>query len=501
MARAKSRILEFLLSHPGATAARIADHLYVTPTAVSAQLKVLREAEIIYYVHPEIRKPARYAIRKARVQECFDSLVDPPPEVRLGKHCTLRYDRDVFEQFRNDFGREHDPVGAGIFDIRSIIHAAVTTDPSLRIVAWSPRFEELVQQTTPNLLDALKDRRLKYVASPDQTSWLGNQSPKPFDWETGAAHQTGNACFGDDGIWAKLLDTGFVDAFSLQANTIDHQPIYLEFYIAPQFTFLGFQSIMMNVRNRVLSVKAENTTNAHYEFFHHEFRQPLQQLRAVETLMHDAIRAGQPGKIRNLVDNISDIADRCDKILEDFPASPELRSVDVPVLAQLLRAAESVAREHRRQSGLTPLPKSIQIPNAARGSDSASYLTTTIPALQYGAFYGFLRNAQTHGHSREGTSIDYREIDGELEIVIVDRGPGLGAEALKSWNRASDTSRGAAVSDLGRYDGLTLAIMGIKTSGGTVRFSPTDNKTGRGVTVTIRVPIKEATLVPVKEAT
>lgn len=507
MTRTQSRILKFILSCPGATVEEIADHFHVTRAAASAQLKVLRESEFIEYDHPSFRKPARYTVQKARIKECFDPLTDPSPGMRLGKHCTLRYERDTFEEFQKDVLRDQNPRELRIFDIRSIIHAAVKTDTQLRIVAWSPRFKRLVEETTPDLIGTLESRELKYVAPYGEVSWLGMQSIEPFSWEIADTKEE-DGCFGENGIWERIIDTGIVDAYAFRTYTYKHQPIYLEFYFAPQYTFLGYQSIMMNVKDRVLAVKEASTKDAHYVFFHHNLGHPLQRLQTLQEDMEDNI-GEQSGELHEWIHRISSIKDQFLSMLGAFPAKPLTDHVDVPVLAQLFDAVDCFQHEGNSRRKSQEIRTSIKYLNENHLNDSKKYLMNTIPSLLYGAFYSFVSNAMMYGRSAEDPSISYRELEGqtqeqpkELEITIADKGCGLSDEVLQSWNDEADKSRGANISDIGRFDGKTLAIMGIKTGGGKVWFSATDSKRHQGLTVTIILPVKEAqTLSTNKELT
>lgn len=492
MTRSQNRILAFLLRRPGAAIAEIAKELRITRTAVSAQVKSLRDSEVIETVLPDQKKGARYYIRKEQLDSVLSELTDSPAD-RLGSHCVRRYKRALFRKFRNNVSGDHKPVGTGVFDVQSVINAAVTTDPQLKIVSFSPRFKELVEKTTPDLLDTLESEDgLKYVASPGETSWLGALNAKPFDWEVGDAKREDDACFGEDGIWERILRGGVVDAYAFETRTTKFEPIFLDFYIAPQRTFLGYQSIVMNVGSRVVETRAENVRNAYYDVFHHALRQPLQQICATEVFIHDALK----GRSEDLHDRIASISgdlsvavDRCTATLEAFRGRPNSNQVVVPVLFQLSSIVELLTRERR---GMRRAPGPIRILNENIHRDEKRYLTTTVECLQYGALFEFLRNAQVHGHSEEGTSVDYHLVaDNSLRITIADKGAGLSTSRLEFWNETSEKAQAASVSDIGKKDGMNLAIMGIKTSGGTVRFSATDSETRRGMKITILLPVKE----------
>lgn len=473
------RLAEFLLGRPAATAHEISLAFEESESSVSQKLGGLKVKQI---VRRTSRKPYRHFLTKAGY-EMFRSLTDQlkVPQ-RLASHVNRRFDESLSESFAASV--KEDMLWPGVFDVMATIHAAVVMDEHLRIIAWSPAFQVLVSQTSPNLLDQLLTRNLRLLAGPNERkqSWLGGIRLRPFDWESGVARDT-DACYSDDGIWQNLLVDGYVDAFSVQTFNSNDQPLYLEVFIASQRTFAGYQSLLLNVSSRVVSVKKSNASQAHYAFLTHELRQPLQTLRSITRLLERTTsnaEGDQKIRLAAISESLRDEVDRLHWDLESFPTQPNAQPSTTPILVHLWAAKADLERSLKRP---------ISVTSETLDEDKGKFCVEAVPYILYQSLREFLINALKYGWSDRGVTIEYEETNpGELQIVISDYGPGLPASDIQRWNDEAEKKKSATVSDIDRFDGLNLAIMGVNSAGGNVSFVPTRET---GLTVVMKFPVTE----------
>lgn len=486
MTKTAKQLLKFITSNPGLTISEITEQLDLARSTIYDKVKDLIDSKAIM-------KVSNAFIANPNQEFCNEQQDDP--RTRLAKHCANRFQVDLFEKFSN----QDKDLAPGYFDINSIIHAAVTTDSQLRILDWSRRFRELVKETRPELLTSLDEKQLKYVAPPGEESWLGSLGAKKFDWNSGSVELDSDAFGGPNEIWAQMLETGVVDGYAFRARDIDGNPIYLEFYIAPQRGFLGFQSIMMNVNDRVIAMQEQNIKDAHYDFFHHHFRNPLQRLEILaETIALQSETNPGAEEMAQWQQSILSTSKTLAGILQEFPGDVSTTKVFVPVIQQLRRAARFI---RNREKNLKEKGAEFQYGDVRIASEATlnhDCLVETIPSLQYGALYSFIDNAVTHGRSAKGVEVSFEvkqngsSKNAFLEILIADFGAEVASDFVEYWNQQAQDVRDANVSDIAQKSGLKLALMGIRTGGGetSFRYTNEDNKTG--LTVQVRLPIKQA---------
>ncbi|WP_298464024.1 winged helix-turn-helix transcriptional regulator [uncultured Erythrobacter sp.] len=498
MNRKTEDMLKCILCRPGCTQEEVRLATGLARSTVGDHLKKMSEQGWL-----DVRGAARgkralqYAVNPDRISELLEQ-VETTSALILGAHATRRFDADCFKTLSTRV-QDRSSYSPGLFDIKSIIHAAVATGPGLTIQDWSPRFEELVRQTTPRLLPSLHERSLKYIAPREEESWLGSQGVPPlfFDWRVAGAVPDSNACYHERGIWESISkpdSAGTVDGLAFQLTDTRGNPIFLEFYLAPQRSFYGFQSILMNVADRVISTKEQRTKEAQYKIFHHTIRTPLQRLALAQKKL-DVAADLEPDEFARWVRSVGEIARNLDGHLASFPVMQDSEPVDVPVLAQLSDAIESIRFTRAAANRDASTDDSIHVDYRALDQARTRYLSKTIPQLQFGAFHSFLTNAVTHGRSRSGATITFAEVrdghDLKLRIIISDLGKGVSDTELESFNIDADTVGRAESSDIARVGGLRLAIMGVKTSHGKVIFNHSKGKAWTGLTVDILLPVTE----------
>ncbi len=212
----------------------------------------------------------------------------------------------------------------------------------------------------------------------------------------------------------------------------------------------------------------------------HELRTPLTAIRGFAELHRQGAVSGEE-KTKELVGRIEKESIRMGSLVEDLL-----------LLARMDQTPDLV----KEPIDLNELVKEVVASASAAGPDhqitvhqpAGDHYILGNPIRIHQAIANLLANARTHTPAGTPISISIEELEHEVTISVVDRGPGLSEEdQAKIFERfyRADTSR-ARTKGEGSGLGLSIVDAVMKAHGGTVTV---DSMLGKGSTFTLHFPI------------
>ncbi|MDK2973429.1 MAG: two-component system, OmpR family, phosphate regulon sensor histidine kinase PhoR [Candidatus Sumerlaeota bacterium] len=214
----------------------------------------------------------------------------------------------------------------------------------------------------------------------------------------------------------------------------------------------------------------------------HELRTPITSIKGfAETLQDGGLE--DAGRAAKMVDVIVRQSDRLGGVIEDLLALSRLerRGVAIErvecVVATLIGQAEEICALKAARLGVAV---EIECPPELRAHVSPTLLTQAVTNL--------LDNAITHGSEGGHVSVCAADVNGELEIRVTDRGPGIAPEHLERLFERFYRVDKARSRDLGGTGlGLSIVKHVAQAHGGTVTVT---SKVGEGSTFVLHLPLR-----------
>jgi two-component system phosphate regulon sensor histidine kinase PhoR len=214
----------------------------------------------------------------------------------------------------------------------------------------------------------------------------------------------------------------------------------------------------------------------------HELRTPITSIKGfAETLQDGGLE--DAGHAAKMVDVIVRQSERLGGVIEDLLALSRLERRGVTIervecgVATLIRQAEEICAPKAGRLGVVVV---IDCPEHLRARVSPTLVTQAVTNL--------LDNAITHGSEGGHVSVCAADMNGELEIRVTDRGPGIAQEHLARLFERFYRVDKARSRDLGGTGlGLSIVKHVAQAHGGTVTVA---SKVGGGSTFALRLPLR-----------
>ncbi len=208
----------------------------------------------------------------------------------------------------------------------------------------------------------------------------------------------------------------------------------------------------------------------------HELRSPLARLQAAIGLAHQ-----QPDKIQPSLERIERESVRMDRLVGELLTLSRLEaSTTLPACepVDLVEMIDQIADDARFEAGAR-IQVHAPAPVTVRGA----------PDLLWSAVENIVRNAVKHGGADSDVEVELRGENGEADIDVLDRGPGIAPEHLgeifEPFFRSNPTMNNVD----GHGLGLAIAKRVVDSHGGRITAA---NRIGGGLRVTITLPLAVA---------
>jgi two-component system OmpR family sensor kinase len=207
----------------------------------------------------------------------------------------------------------------------------------------------------------------------------------------------------------------------------------------------------------------------------HELRSPLARLQAAIGLAHQ-----QPDKIKPTLERIERESVRMDRLVGELLTLSRLEASTAPPAREAVDLAEMVdqiADDARFEAG-------------ARIRVHAPHPVTVCgaPDLLWSAVENIVRNAVKHGGAGGEVDVELHVQAGEVQVEVLDRGPGIAAEDLGEIFEPFFRSHPTMNNVDGHGLGLAIAKRVVETHGGRITAA---NRIGGGLKVTISLPLAQ----------
>jgi PAS domain S-box-containing protein len=216
----------------------------------------------------------------------------------------------------------------------------------------------------------------------------------------------------------------------------------------------------------------------------HELRAPLTNLLGgLELVGHDRDRL--PESAQRTLAILTDEASRLNRFVETILDVSRLDADQLPVVPGPVAINVVIDRAMRAIAGSSASHPVVDI-----ASDLPLAWADELH-LEH-VFRNLIHNAAQHSPPGEPIVIEAKAGDGEIEVQVTDRGPGISAEDLPHVFEAFRRSQRADVRYKGYGLGLYFAKRLIEVQGGRVEAaSPAPGGSGRGARFTVHVPLAQ----------
>jgi two-component system, OmpR family, phosphate regulon sensor histidine kinase PhoR len=213
----------------------------------------------------------------------------------------------------------------------------------------------------------------------------------------------------------------------------------------------------------------------------HELRTPLTSISGyVETLLEDTLEI--PAHAREFLATILKNANRMTRLTEDLLALASVESGDYKVKLQPVSAASLVQDAIESLTGMV-LDSDVTLESA--GACSTVVLADEDALTQ--VFGNLIENAMKYGKSGKRVLVGAREMDGYVEFLVQDFGPGIGSEHLnRIFERFYRVDKARSRESGGTGLGLAIAKHIVLAHGGTIRV---ESELGSGATFLFSLPL------------
>lgn len=428
--------------------------------------------------------PSRPADGAEKLREAMAAHFRPEAQASL-----VRSSRDALSAL----GTPEHPVfrPSWYFDLKAIIHPALTIDHDLNITSCSAKLCEFVGPIYPDLEAQVSARKLGL------TDFLRGLNLCHFDYDTLEPNRVHVLDPSEKfpGLLTHLADRASVDKKPalLTIGKIEH---YLELSFALQIAFPGAQSIWHIVDERVGQMRLIRAMRLTKWFITaHRLKQPTNLFNIARATLEllferykqeDVNREYIESELSDVISSLSVGIQEFSRFVKEISGDEykiatrlgDLESVDV------LAALEDVVRDidfiYARPAGVHLVLSEGCSPGDARHFIHAS------PFLLREALFNVIHNAFKHG-ARDATSpsinIRCQCTTDVLIIEVDDNGPGMTARELQEYTRAFEEIRtNVNAGEVGALSGLSLAMSVIKSSNGTISFA---NLTPKGFRTTL----------------
>ncbi len=213
----------------------------------------------------------------------------------------------------------------------------------------------------------------------------------------------------------------------------------------------------------------------------HDLRTPLSSIKAsVSSLLQHDVEWTDKDRAEFLA-TIDTEADRLNRVVGNLLDMSRLQSGAVQTSLRSVGLEEVVGATLASLSGLADVVV-VDVPETLP-------LVCVDPALLERALANVVSNAIAWSPEGEKVKIEAAEVVGRLHVRVIDRGPGIALaqreRVFEPFQRLGDRSN-----DTGAGLGLAIAKGFVEVLGGTITL---DDTPGGGLTVTIELPIEEAT--------
>jgi len=208
----------------------------------------------------------------------------------------------------------------------------------------------------------------------------------------------------------------------------------------------------------------------------HELRSPLARLQAAIGLAHQ-----QPDKIQPSLERIERESVRMDRLVGELLTLSRLEaSTTLPACepVDLVEMVDQIADDARFEAGAR-IQVHAPAPVTVRGA----------PDLLWSAVENIVRNAVKHGGAGSDVEVELRGENGQVDIDVLDRGPGIAPEHLGEIFEPFFRSHPTMNNVDGHGLGLAIARRVVDSHGGRITAA---NRIGGGLRVTITLPLAEA---------
>ena len=210
----------------------------------------------------------------------------------------------------------------------------------------------------------------------------------------------------------------------------------------------------------------------------HDLRTPLAVITGAATTLRDQGDKLDVAERADLLETVCEEAERLERLVRNLLDMTRLEAKDMKVKREWIPVEEIVG------SALTRLESWLEGRSIVTRLPPDLPLVNVDPVLLEQVFVNLFENAAKHTPAGSAIDVGARSIDGAVEIVVADRGPGFPAgdeqRVFEKFHRGRGTSAPGA--------GLGLAIVRgvIEAHGGTVTAS---NRTGGGAEMCVVLPI------------
>ena len=207
----------------------------------------------------------------------------------------------------------------------------------------------------------------------------------------------------------------------------------------------------------------------------HELRSPLARLQAAIGLAHQ-----QPDKIKPTLERIERESVRMDRLVGELLTLSRLEASTAPPAREavdLVEMVDQIADDARFEAGA---PIKVHAPDPVTVSGA--------PDLLWSAVENIVRNAVKHGGAGSEVDVELHAQAGEVQVEVLDRGPGIAAEHLGEIFEPFFRSHPTMNNVDGHGLGLAIAKRVVETHGGRITAA---NRIGGGLKVTISLPLAQ----------
>jgi signal transduction histidine kinase len=204
----------------------------------------------------------------------------------------------------------------------------------------------------------------------------------------------------------------------------------------------------------------------------HELRSPLARLQAAIGLAQQA-----PDKVQPSLERIERESVRMDRLVGELLTLSRLEAATTPPASEaidLVEMVDQIADDARFETGVR-IDVHAPAPVTVRGA----------PDLLWSAVENIVRNAVKHGGIEGTVDIDLHPDEHQVQIEVLDRGPGIAEDHLGEVFEPFFRSNPTANNVDGHGLGMAIAKRVIETHGGSIAAA---NRIGGGLRVTISLP-------------
>ncbi|HYC56684.1 MAG TPA: ATP-binding protein [Candidatus Binatia bacterium] len=498
------RILRVLLSRFSVSAQELATELGLTAQAVRLQLRELEHAGLVAQEDAKQQRNRRYF--------CTESAISSPPagieptsqDEKIGRQLRKAIEHSWRKQvlsWRTSLRTVVHELPGGVrpnwfFDVYGILHPAVTVGSRGIITAWSPALVELIRAAHPDLVARLgSPDGLRFVDCDKGDSLLARLDIKPYKPESDELVDA-HALHAPGGIAEQLAAHGHVNKYPVLATLPSRddgstRQAFLEISIVPHRAFVGMQSIMPVVSDRINALRQLAHESLVIPTLQHRLAQPFNVIGVQEASLRKWLSDGMFNSLPQAQTKLRGVVDALLRSVKDIGAqlqglpSPTTISLSPVDLVSTLEAAVNDAE--RSQDGTPRVPVA-----ASYAVSRGRAFVTAIPFLLREGLLNLIHNALKASGGRPSTRIEVtleRGRSGQAIVRIVDHGVGMSQDQMRQMNTDALTRRPARVGDVsGEYSGSALAMMVVAMCRGSIVYSSTS---GGGTTVTLTLPITE----------